>query len=152
MAKAENDIIVCRCEDVTLGEIRKAIKEGATTIDEVKRITRAGMGPCQGRTCRLLVAGEIARYLGKPVSEILQSRYLSLIHILSMTSVPPRIARWLTAKSTPSGRGLKEIAAISEERAIQHAMEQAGPGRGQVERAARILGISRATLYRRLKK
>lgn len=72
--------------------------------------------------------------------------------LISMTSVPPRIARWLTAKSTPSGRGLKEIAAISEERAIQHAMEQAGPGRGQVERAARILGISRATLYRRLKK
>ncbi len=75
MAKAENDIIVCRCEDVTLGEVRKAIREGATTLDEVKRITRAGMGPCQGRTCRLLVAGEIARYLGKPVSEILQSRY-----------------------------------------------------------------------------
>lgn len=75
MAKAENDIIVCRCEDVTLEDVRKAIKEGATTLDEVKRITRAGMGPCQGRTCRLLVAGEIARYLGKPVSEILQSRY-----------------------------------------------------------------------------
>ncbi|HHY12209.1 MAG TPA: (2Fe-2S)-binding protein [Firmicutes bacterium] len=75
MAKEEHDIIVCRCEDVTLGEIRKAIREGATTLDEVKRITRAGMGPCQGRTCRLLVAGEIARYLGKPVSEILQSRY-----------------------------------------------------------------------------
>ncbi len=75
MAKSDNDIIVCRCEDVTLGEVRKAIREGATTIDEVKRITRAGMGPCQGRTCRLLVAGEIARYLGKPVSEILQSQY-----------------------------------------------------------------------------
>ncbi len=75
MAKTEDDIIVCRCEDVTLGEIRKAIREGATTIDEVKRVTRAGMGPCQGRTCRLLVAGEIARYLGKPVSEILHSQY-----------------------------------------------------------------------------
>ncbi len=64
--------------------------------------------------------------------------------LISMTSVL-HIARWLTAKSTPSGRGLKEIA-ISEERAIQHAMEQARPGRAaQVERAARILGISRAT-------
>lgn len=71
----ENTIIVCRCEDVTLGEIRKAIREGATTLDEVKRITRAGMGPCQGRTCRLLVAGEIARYHRKHVSEVLQSRY-----------------------------------------------------------------------------
>ena len=75
MSKNEEDIIVCRCEDITLGEIRKVIREGATTLDEVKRITRAGMGPCQGRTCRLLVAGEIANYLGKPVSEILQSSY-----------------------------------------------------------------------------
>ncbi|MGI6620002.1 MAG: (2Fe-2S)-binding protein [Bacillota bacterium] len=75
MSHAEDSIIVCRCEDVTLGEIRKAIREGATTLDEVKRITRAGMGPCQGRTCRLLVAGELARYHGKHVSEILQSKY-----------------------------------------------------------------------------
>ena len=51
MAKTDDDIIVCRCEDVTLGEIRRAIAEGATTIDEIRRITRAGMGPCQGRTC-----------------------------------------------------------------------------------------------------
>lgn len=47
MSDADNAIIVCRCEDVTLGEIRKAIREGATTLDEVKRITRAGMGPCK---------------------------------------------------------------------------------------------------------
>ncbi len=48
MAKSDNDIIVCRCEDVTLGEVRKAIREGATTIDEVKRITRAGMALARG--------------------------------------------------------------------------------------------------------
>jgi bacterioferritin-associated ferredoxin len=75
VSHAEDSIIVCRCEDVTLGEIRKAIREGAVTLDEVKRITRAGMGPCQGRTCRLLVAGEIARFCGKHVSGILQSKY-----------------------------------------------------------------------------
>jgi bacterioferritin-associated ferredoxin len=75
VSRNDDDIIVCRCEDVTLGEIRKVIREGATTLDEVKRITRAGMGPCQGRTCRLLIAGEIARFLGRPVSEVLQSRY-----------------------------------------------------------------------------
>ncbi len=75
MAKAENDIIVCRCEDVTLGEIRKAIKEGATTIDEVKRITRWD-GPMPG----IELAGywlqvRLPGIWGKPVSEILQSRY-----------------------------------------------------------------------------
>jgi len=75
MAKTDEDIIVCRCEDVTLGDIRKAIREGATTMDEIKRITRAGMGPCQGKTCRLLVAAELAKHLGKPISEIIPSTY-----------------------------------------------------------------------------
>jgi bacterioferritin-associated ferredoxin len=73
MAKTDDDIIVCRCEDVTLGEIRRAIAEGATTVDEIRRITRAGMGPCQGRTCRQLIASELARRTGKPVAEVLPS-------------------------------------------------------------------------------
>lgn len=73
MPELDGDIIVCRCEDVTLEEIRKVIREGATTMDEIRRITRAGMGPCQGRTCRLLIASELARALGKNVAEILPS-------------------------------------------------------------------------------
>lgn len=66
----EKDIIICRCEDVTLSEIRKLIEKGYTTPDEIKRITRAGMGPCQGRTCRDLIIREIARMTGKSVEEI----------------------------------------------------------------------------------
>ena len=77
MTGTNEDIILCRCEDITLGEVRKALEKGATTLDEIKRVTRAGMGPCQGRTCRLLIAAEIARFLGKPVSKISQSRYRS---------------------------------------------------------------------------
>jgi bacterioferritin-associated ferredoxin len=63
-------VIVCRCEDVTLEEVRKAIAQGATTLDELKRLLRTGMGPCQGRTCRELLARELAAHLGKPVGEI----------------------------------------------------------------------------------
>jgi len=56
-------IIVCRCEDVTLADIRKAIYElGYVTYDEVKRYTRAGMGPCGGKTCRPIILRELARY------------------------------------------------------------------------------------------
>ncbi|KUK14661.1 MAG: (2Fe-2S)-binding protein [Synergistetes bacterium] len=66
----EKDVIICRCEDVTLEEIRELIKRGYTTVDEIKRITRAGMGPCQGRTCRDLIIREIARLTGKRVEEI----------------------------------------------------------------------------------
>ncbi len=57
--------IVCRCEMVTAEEIRKAVKEGATNVNEVKLYTRCGMGPCQGRMCgpalAEITAGELSR-------------------------------------------------------------------------------------------
>ncbi len=84
MAGTEDDIIVCRCEDVTLGDVRRAISEGATTMDEVRRITRAGMGPCQGRTCRLLIASELARQLGRPVAEIQPSTFRPPVKAVKM--------------------------------------------------------------------
>lgn len=65
------DIIICRCQEVTKAEIEKAIEDGATTIDGVKRRTRAGMGLCQGKTCQRLVAKIISEKTGKPMSEIL---------------------------------------------------------------------------------
>ena len=43
--------IICRCELVSEGEIREAIKRGATTVDGIKLRTRAGMGRCQGGFC-----------------------------------------------------------------------------------------------------
>ncbi|MGE5579205.1 MAG: (2Fe-2S)-binding protein [Bacillota bacterium] len=84
MAKSDDDIIVCRCEDVTLGDVRRAIREGATTMDEVRRITRAGMGPCQGRTCRLLIASEIARATGKPVADVVPSTFRPPVKAIKM--------------------------------------------------------------------
>ena len=70
----DDDVIVCRCEEITAGEIRKAIREyKATTVTEVKRRVRAGMGLCQGRTCGKIVARMIAEETGKPMSEILGS-------------------------------------------------------------------------------
>ena len=68
-----DDVIICRCEEITLGEIRKAIHAGATDVDAVKRMTRAGMGLCQGNTCRRLISGIIAGELGVPVSGVRQS-------------------------------------------------------------------------------
>lgn len=84
MRRPDDDTIVCRCEDVTLGDIRRVIAQGATTMDEVRRITRAGMGPCQGRTCRLLIAQELSRALGRPVGEILPSTYRPLVKPVPM--------------------------------------------------------------------
>jgi bacterioferritin-associated ferredoxin len=50
--KPEDDLIICRCEGVNLRQIQSAIKlSGAQTVNQVKKLTRAGMGLCQGRTC-----------------------------------------------------------------------------------------------------
>lgn len=44
----DKNTILCRCEDLTREDILKCIQDGYRTIDEIKRVTRAGMGPCQG--------------------------------------------------------------------------------------------------------
>ncbi|WP_352417898.1 (2Fe-2S)-binding protein [Proteiniborus sp.] len=65
-----DDTIICRCSDITLGDVRKLIQDGYRTVDEIKRISRAGMGPCQGRTCSQLILREIASYTGKNIAEL----------------------------------------------------------------------------------
>ena len=65
-----DEIIVCRCEDIKLSEIRGHIEQGAHTTEEIKRRCRCGMGPCQGRTCMPIVAQELSKATGKPVGEI----------------------------------------------------------------------------------
>ncbi len=70
----DDNTIICRCADVTLGEIKEVIRKGYTTLDEIKRLTRAGMGQCQGKTCRNLLLQVIANELHVPVTEIELSR------------------------------------------------------------------------------
>ena len=85
MAEHENTL-VCRCEDITLAEVEKAIADGCRTIDEVKRMTRAGMGPCQGRTCRLLIAQELSRRYGVPMEEVLMPTFRPLVKPVKLGS------------------------------------------------------------------
>jgi len=51
----DEEVIICRCEEVNKKDILKAIKMGAKDLDGIKRITRAGMGLCQGKTCSVLI-------------------------------------------------------------------------------------------------
>ena len=67
MPDKENDIVVCRCEEVTLGEIREWIDRGYDSVCELKRALRTGMGPCQGRGCQDIVMREISRRRGIPM-------------------------------------------------------------------------------------
>lgn len=70
VSKAQRDVVVCRCEAVSLGEIVDAIAAGCRSPLEIKIRTRAGMGICQGRTCRATVAALTAAATGADVAEV----------------------------------------------------------------------------------
>lgn len=65
-----DDTIVCRCEEVTAGDIRGFVEIGCTGPNQAKSFGRCGMGPCQGRQCGLTVTEVIADARGVPPDEI----------------------------------------------------------------------------------
>lgn len=67
--------VICRCEMVTEGEIKAAINRtlGATTVDGIKRRTRAGLGRCQAGFCNPKVVEILARELGVDIEDIKKS-------------------------------------------------------------------------------
>jgi NADPH-dependent 2,4-dienoyl-CoA reductase/sulfur reductase-like enzyme len=70
LAPDDDQIIVCRCEEVSAGQVRQAVRLGAMGPNQLKAFTRCGMGPCQGRICGPVVNAIIADMLGKPIAEI----------------------------------------------------------------------------------
>lgn len=68
--KPDDDMIICRCEEITKGEIRRAVHDGMFTLTEIRRYLRTGMGLCQGQTCTKLVKGIVARELGVRPNEL----------------------------------------------------------------------------------
>jgi bacterioferritin-associated ferredoxin len=58
-------IILCRCEDVTLADVERAVALGWSDLEEVKRYTGFGTGPCQGKECLRPVALAIAAATGR---------------------------------------------------------------------------------------
>ena len=72
---AQDNTIICRCEDITRAELHAWIERGMTTMDQVKRLSRATMGPCQGRTCRQLIMQEIATKTGVPLDKVVLPTY-----------------------------------------------------------------------------
>lgn len=62
-----DDTIICRCEEVTAGAIRRAASLGCAGPNQSKAFNRAGMGPCQGRYCGLTVSKLLAEVNGASV-------------------------------------------------------------------------------------
>lgn len=66
--------VLCRCEEITAGDIRTALEEGHTSPNAVKFFTRCGMGPCQGRQCADPVARLVAFEIGRDPADVVPYR------------------------------------------------------------------------------
>jgi NADPH-dependent 2,4-dienoyl-CoA reductase/sulfur reductase-like enzyme len=69
-AKAPDDLIICRCEEVSVGEVRAVVDEGHWELNRVKAHCRIGMGRCQGRMCGSAAAEIVAQHSGRALDSI----------------------------------------------------------------------------------
>jgi len=70
-ANAPDDLVVCRCENVTAGTLRQAIAvNGADEMNRLKALSRVGMGRCQGRMCGVAAAEILAHATGQPLQQV----------------------------------------------------------------------------------
>ncbi|OCR24074.1 (2Fe-2S)-binding protein [Pseudomonas syringae] len=69
-AKTPDETVVCRCEEVSAGDIRAVVEEGHWEMNRVKAMCRVGMGRCQGRMCGLAAAEIVAHSSGRELASI----------------------------------------------------------------------------------
>lgn len=70
-AQAPDELVVCRCENVTAGELRETVRRcGADELNRLKALSRVGMGRCQGRMCGVAAAEILAHATGQPVQQV----------------------------------------------------------------------------------
>lgn len=70
-SQVADEVIICRCEEITAGEIRTAVKElGAVELNRVKALTRVGMGRCQSRMCGVAAAEIVSACAGIDIREV----------------------------------------------------------------------------------
>ena len=85
MAENDETVYICRCEEVSREEIEQAIWDGATTIAGIKKRTHAGMGLCQGRTCRKLITNMLAG--GKDPAKILPPTFRPPVRTVKISEI-----------------------------------------------------------------
>jgi len=65
-----DDVMLCRCEEVSAGRVRQAVGLGCQGTNQLKAFTRAGMGPCQGRVCGPLLHAAVAQARGAAPEDV----------------------------------------------------------------------------------
>jgi len=67
--ETDDDVVVCRCERVTLGQVRRAIRAGVRDMNQLKAMLKVGFGACGGKTCGPLIRA-LFRQEGVPADEV----------------------------------------------------------------------------------
>ncbi|MBT8359641.1 MAG: (2Fe-2S)-binding protein, partial [Deltaproteobacteria bacterium] len=89
--RTQDETLVCRCEEVSAGEIIQAMREGCQEPNEIKALTRCGMGSCQGRMCGNALSEIAAEELQlepeklRPLNIRAPVRNLSLVELSEVT-------------------------------------------------------------------
>jgi NADPH-dependent 2,4-dienoyl-CoA reductase/sulfur reductase-like enzyme/bacterioferritin-associated ferredoxin len=65
-----DETYICRCEGVRVVDVRQMISEGATTLGLLRKLSRAGMGRCQGRFCGHTLAAILSQETGQPIDQL----------------------------------------------------------------------------------
>lgn len=82
----DNNMYVCRCEEITKEEVIRAVRAGATSVNEVKRLLRTGMGLCQGRNCSKTIERIIAQELGVSPAKVPQATKRGPVRPVKLTA------------------------------------------------------------------
>lgn len=83
----EDAVILCRCEEVTAGQVRSQVDLGCLGPNQTKAFGRCGMGPCQGRLCGLSVTEVIAERRGVSPQQVGYYRIRSPLKPISLTQL-----------------------------------------------------------------
>ena len=70
-ARAVDTLVVCRCENITAGDLRRTVQaSGTAEMNRLKALTRVGMGRCQGRMCGMAAAEILAQASGQSIEQV----------------------------------------------------------------------------------
>lgn len=98
--------LICRCEELTAGDIRTAIGNGTTDMNHLRGLLRCGMGPCQGRSCAVTVARLVAESTGQELPEPFRARPplrpLPLVALANLSGLDPELAQVISLEDKPA--------------------------------------------------
>lgn len=70
-AQAPDELVVCRCEEITAGDLRRTVQTtGTLEMNRLKALSRVGMGRCQGRMCAVAAAEILAQCTGQTIQAV----------------------------------------------------------------------------------